>query len=362
MRRALRVLALLAVVPGARAAPYLVASASGPDLVLTDRTGNEPCVGQLTRSSVGPDPSPQPWGTFAACPITLAGEAAPDGRDFAGWWYELPGSSAAFRIERHFDVLTDPAGNLLENVYYVSLPLSSGIEDVASTAAPEANKCVGDPDGPAMGDGRITADDLICTWWTSRSTGQGSMMVSRRDEASASWVERVGMFNASGAFEFAGPWTGGVSSVEGLMVSVDGAPGTSNVAMIYGGHDPAWAGRLIRATTDRQAVLSLPAHGMYRTADEILCGLIGVDWTPGASGAPETCPNGLFDGQKATGAYIFDNDLSDGDGNRYVGRVVTQSLGRLLFAGTNFTLRPGDGVLLYMEEGHATRTWLEPHF
>src|SRR6185369_15169385 len=140
------------------------------------------------------------------CPQPVAGDGlltgVPDGRFYLVTDPSGAGTSnMAFQLERHLDVAYLPSGVPTQNVYFVSMPGFSGQGDTANTAAPESDKCVGDVAGPSAGDGLIDADDLICSWWSSRASGAGSFMVSLRDEASASWLDRTGFVDPAGAID-----------------------------------------------------------------------------------------------------------------------------------------------------------------
>ncbi len=104
------------------------------------------------------------------------------------------------------------------------------------------------------------------------------------------------------------------------------------------------------------AYLNLPYHTMYRTANEILCGLEGVDWVDDGTGAPDQCTAGLFD--PVSGVSVTTQAFS----GSFVGRSAFDAGGIVRFIGTNFDLTPGDAYLFNMNTGYADRLWLPPHF
>ena len=81
------------------------------------------------------------------------------------------------------------------NYYFVSVPYSGGIPDVANSDL-HGDHCVG-PTG--MGDGVINADDVICDIWGSGNPAQrvGSFILTRFDpdtcvtQGRAAWTKSV---------------------------------------------------------------------------------------------------------------------------------------------------------------------------
>src|SRR5438128_2695007 len=78
-------------------------------------------------------------------------------------------SNMGFKLERSFDLVRRPNGTPLQNIYWLSRNLFDGLGDVAGAPNPN-NPCVGDPTGPAVGNGIIDSDDMICDMWTARTT------------------------------------------------------------------------------------------------------------------------------------------------------------------------------------------------
>jgi hypothetical protein len=251
-----------------------------------------------------------------------------------------------------------------------------------------ANKCVGDPGGPAAGDGRITATDLICAWWTARANPvtAGTLSLYTIKSSECSLYGRSGTVQL-GAIRFTGPDFPIDPSI-GLDVFVT-VPGTAsysphNHAVIDGMGDPTFSKRLTWSPTctggqttnccganaPRTDFLSTPYDTVYRTSDEILCGLEGVDWQDvNGDGMPDACfddangngridrgeaPTGIWDGAHAMTVYRFINEPVP---NGMVARTVTLALGRSRVTGVRFDLVPGDAYLYKMGPNYLPVTW-----
>lgn len=304
-------------------------------------------------------------------------------------------SNMGFKLERSFDLVRRAADNRpLQNIYWVSYPLFNGLGDVANTAAPEQNKCVGDANGPAAGDGIFNADDIICDTWTARSTpttaGTIDVTYIKREECTP--VFRAGTISL-GQVRFSGTPFNLISDI-GYQIRITVGAGRpespQNRAVIVGSHDPNFAGRQIAAaptctggqTTNccgsnarRLDLINLPYHTMYERSFDILCGLEGVDWFDADSnGIPDACWNdadadgrydageattGVFDGRVAMSVSYFNNTEAV---NAPVTHTATISLGNLRFSGVPFDLVPGDAYLLDISKTHTPTTWLSPHF
>jgi hypothetical protein len=158
----------------------------------------------------------------------------------------------------------------------------------------------------------------------------------------------------------------------GLMIIVGATvvPPPQHRGVIVGSHDPSYTGRQIRQPvpdcSPRLDIIAPPYHTMYTRANEILCGLEGLDWvdTTPADGNPDTCTAAIFDGTHQISVGTFDNvndDAGVGD-NSIRFRVVSFSLGQVRFQGPNFDLAPGEAYLLSISPGQITRTFITPHF
>ena len=249
------------------------------------------------------------------------------------------------------------------NIHLVSVPSFNGLGDVADTGA--AMPCSGS-------DGVVNADDLLCDWWTSR---QGSMVVSRRNEPLEQWDSRMAYRDAAtGDIVFAGDWTAPLIADEAFLVSVSGA---DNLASLVGSHDPNHPGHVLQPApsgNDALVILNVPYHTMYRTADEILCGLpIARDPVNGWEdivapiGEPDTCPNGIFDNASGTLMTVstYDN-VADGqptDGT-FVERSVRRdpATGLLEFTGIDFLLETTHAYFASYGATHQPTTFLSPHY
>jgi hypothetical protein len=304
-------------------------------------------------------------------------------------------SNMGFKLERSFDLLRNSSTSRpLQNHYWVSFPLFNGLGDTANVADPANDKCVGDAGGPGAGDGLYTATDAICDMWTARSNpataGTFTFSYIKREECSL--YSRNGTVSL-GAIRFTGPDFPLLADIGyDVFITVPGAAAYSpqNRAVIVGSHDPSFAGRQIVAaptctggqTTNccganapRTDLINLPYHTMYKTSDEILCGLEGVDWTDAnLDGRPDRCWNdqgtlgtfdagdtttGVFDGRVAMTVSTFKNDETT---NGAVARTATIQIGSLRFTGTEFDLIPGDAYLLNISKTHTPTTWLSPHY
>jgi len=367
-------LPLLAALAAREAAAQAVIQSrvDGADVVIDCVSG--PCSGDLLRGERGDLAGGLPsYITGVTLPVTLPGEAALLGVE-DGRYYQLanpsgvPISNMAFRQERHLDPQFMPDGTPYESIFLVSLPTLRSIDDLADTMSPLANKCVGDADGPAAGDGALNADDLLCAWWTSRASGSGSMLVSRRDPAVDSWQVRSAFFEPlSGRIEFSGTWTDPIEDAgEGYFVTVDGPPGTQNRFIIAGAEDPAFAG--VPIATFRGApttyLLSFPYHGVADVAEGVLCDPL-ADIDANDDGRPDSCPGGIFDGDHALMVAcrdsIIDGIPGGGDG-AWISRAVRNSVFGYLFAGQSFPVRPGDGVLVMTSNAQIETLYLPLHY
>lgn len=263
-----------------------------------------------------------------------------------------------------------------KNIYLVAVPYFHGQEDIANSSRTDA--C--DPAGGV--DGVVNADDLLCAWWSSR---EGAMSLSRRDEPGGTWQTRTAFRDdTTRQVVFLGPWTEPLVPAEAFLMQVAGPNGgaASNRTHIAGSHDPGYSGHVLRLPNSgegQESLINLPFHTMYQTADEVLCGLEGLDWIEGPDGNPTTCPTGT--GAGGTGG-IFDNvsgarmtfmcfdNVPDGNGtdNQWVWRTVSKDpiTGALIFEGADFDpwplgVSPPAGLASYGPP-FTTSIFLSPHF
>jgi hypothetical protein len=269
-------------------------------------------------------------------------------------------SNMGFKLERSFSWTMGQ-----KNLYLVSFPLFNGLGDVSDN-----NTCSGS-------DGIINASDALCDLATDRDLAtapQPLMVFQRLNESTCIFEGRTLLKVGPATYSFVGSFQSELTSPEnrevGFIINVNAKstdPAPENRAVIVGSHDPSWAGKMITRVCPK-SYLNLPYHTMYRTADEILCGLAGFDWVdevnngsgdPTPDTQPDTCPNGLFD--PGTGLPVVAQTF---DGTRFVGRTVfgPPGAGTPQAVGNNFDLTPGDAYLFNMPVGYPGRLWLPPHF
>jgi hypothetical protein len=311
-----------------------------------------------------------------------AGDATDDGDYYwrvrcEGPAGEGPWSEMAFKLRRYlWTGLSPVTGKVHSNVFYLSLPSRLGLPDLADTA--DANPCT-PADGD--GDGVVNADDLLCAWWTS---GMGTLLLARSDLARCRFESRAILFEdfaleGTPGVVLAGDWTAPLVPGEALM-AVPCAPDPeamrlSNEAIVVGAHDASVAAcaplELPNCAGPWLELLNVPYHGVYREADELLCGVKGVDWTPGPWGDPDACPNGIFSGAppRGSGALVsvvtYDTgDDGDPSNNQLIGRNVLYDplFGVLTFGGRPWTLGPGDAALTMLTAGHTPTQFCPPHW
>lgn len=281
-------------------------------------------------------------------------------------------SNMGFKLERSFDVNRTPTGLALRNEYWVSEPLFNGLGDVGyhDPAPGFGNKRCVDATNP-VGDGVVDVLDMLCDHWTARTTATPG----------AFQIQYINTADCTSHF-FQGAYLGTNLRLNGevfplrpdigyqINVSAPAGQSPRNPAVIVGSHDPSFTGHVVApglscgATAVNQDYLNLPYHTMYQTANEILCGLINVDWTPaGAAGDPDRCFNtaastatGIFDG-----THVIQVQTMKPDGTPDF-RQVTLFAGNLRFNGTNFALIPGEAYKAVLSRLHVTTTFLSPHF
>jgi hypothetical protein len=276
-------------------------------------------------------------------------------------------SNMGFKLERSFAVVREnPADRFtaFQNIYMLSFPLFNGLGDIGSSSVVSDN-CAAGPDGI------VDSVDAICDLFTDRSTQGNSFGFLRfnRDTClfegqTASFSPLFGLRLSGTAFVLerdAGFW---------ITVGATDINPPANRAVVVGSHDPSYTGRQIRvpasACVPKIDLINLPYHSMYQKANEVLCGLEGVDWVDvaPADGKPDTCPRGIFDGNALIQVLTFDNvnDDTPSDNGFAARQVVLSPLFGLQFQGPNFDLIPGDAYEVAMVPTHVTTTFISPHF
>jgi hypothetical protein len=289
-------------------------------------------------------------------------------------------SNMGFKLERNLRAERDDvSARAFQNLYYVSFPLFNGLDpDLANSADASQNKCVGDPGlppGPLTGDGILNADDALCDLWTSRL---GLMTFSRWVNNECRSDSRSANINFANQVQFSGLFTIPLEREVGYEVVVGSRPGVTldNRTVIVGSHDPSYPGQTLHVNCRPQKYyLNLPYHTMYRTVDEMMCGLEITDWQPDpGDGHPLTCPRGVYDTTAITAPYKIDiltfDNVEDFDGpagrntdNTFINRSLTINFaGQRVFTGDDFRLIPGDAYIVGLPQTHADTTWLSPHF
>lgn len=308
-------------------------------------------------------------------------------------------SNMGFKLERSFNLERQSAtpNRPLRNVYWVSMPLFNGLGDVANTSGP-GNPCVGDPTGPATGDGILTATDFLCDVYQARFApdprlNAGTMTMTYYDPTNCTPLSRNATISFTGDVVVTGLIDFELQPDAGYEIQVTLASGSAspqNRAVIVGSHDPSFAGTTVFASPTctggqtenccgararRLMLLNLPYHTMYETSYEILCGLENVDWVDAnLNGEPDTCwddvngnglfdagepPTGIFDGVRTMSINYWDNTEAE---NAAITHNVAIVFNALRFTGRSFDLVPGDAYLAEVALGHTPTTFLSPHF
>jgi hypothetical protein len=273
-------------------------------------------------------------------------------------------------VTLNFREIGPPAStNTFRGVYYLSLPDYPLLDDVADSDPPmwTANGvCL----GPGRGDGIINADDLLCTIFGSGTpmTGRGLLAFFRFDRTACGYDTRYLYFEY--IFEeltSAGSWTAPLDPRDGIWVTVPFDVAADNVVTLRGWCDadapPVVIGPPPSGCRPVLPILQVPWITPYRQADEILCGLEGVDWVDGdGDGDPDTCPNGIFDGTTPITVVSFDNDpdtVPESD-NLRIGRTALRTDLGLAFLGRNFPLVRGAAYEAVVRLGHSPTLWDPP--
>lgn len=255
------------------------------------------------------------------------------------------------------------------NQALVSWPEIPAIPDVGGIAFPADRRyCAGDAGFPATGDGGIDSTDVLCMLW-----GRGDP-ARRVGAIQIEWFESTEtgtlshghvVYTSFGRTEFLGnPFR--ITGRESYRITSSLDPAADNGAVLAGACDPSWSGDLIAMPAGRTWTLKwLPVRygGLVDHADEVLCGIEGVDWNDlDADGKPDTCTGGLFDGSTCLSVLLYDyktTSSNETDGSR-VGRTVMLTDRGIAFVGTDFAIEDGDGVEVQLYEGQQPRMWRNP--
>ena len=271
---------------------------------------------------------------------------------------------------RNLDVVRDDPGipsTSWQNIYLFSWPEIPNIADVADAGA-FGDRCVAGPDGV------VDSTDALCLLWNSAPHRTGdSMGLGRFNRSTCLFEMQIVIYGGIGT-AFSGT-SFALDRVEGYWVGVNASrvPPPTRSVILAGWSDRSWPGDAIALPSPmcRPALmlLHLPFDMMYRTADEFLCGLNGVDWVDAnGDGNPDTCSRGIFDGFTPISVETFDNDPSaapTGDlrsNNWPVARSVLMTDLGLQFLGPDFAVGPGDAVLVQIRDEHVQTLFSPPRF
>jgi hypothetical protein len=263
-----------------------------------------------------------------------------------------PWSNMGFRLD------TDLSSGLPDVPMWrlLSLPSWPGLPDVGSGA--DGWPC----DEP--GDGAFTSRDLACDLWSSRDA-------TSRSRFSVEWVDSVDCAFEAAHGDLA---PGRAASVLGTLADFGSPPlrgagigvrlasaATSNPVSLVGAHDPDDAGYVLttRGDTCFFHVVSVPYHCVYRSAEELLCGVEGVDWVRDMRGDPDRCENGIFD--PVSGAAVSVTMLSS-SGWFQSRTAVRDPLFGQTFAGASFAVVPGDAYVVVLSAGYQDRLFRPPTY
>lgn len=263
----------------------------------------------------------------------------------------LSSSVAAQTIEldRSFSV----AENAL-NAYTVSLPDPLEVPDLASSL--QSNACDLSAFPP---DGVINADDIICQLWGGGDDAErhGIFSLMRVDPSTCRFVARTA-FRApgSGTIRFVGSLFD-YEPTEGYFIRVEALPGQPTPVNAVTLRSRCEISLPPRVVTDgcSLSLLGLPYDSIYQTANELLCGEEGRDWSPepGSWGAPETCTEGLYDPVTLASATVQRLQSEVG----FMGRTGFWAGGAVRYLGTDFAVVPGDAVWFNPGRGYGPRVW-----
>jgi len=297
-----------------------------------------------------------------------------------------PARAQQFHLERDFDYKRTMFGEALHNIYWVSLPYIPHVADVANSDAPQRDKCVGDPSGPAAPDGIINADDLICHWWTARfdPTAAGVFAIGTLDTEHCTWIYRGATLRFGIPTFIGSPFTvpcdvpavcGDRRADVGYQINIGTTPGQRdprNHAVIEGDHDDAYPGYPIVASMDcptaatQGLLISVPYNTAYRASIEILCGQRGVDWIDDNGNfwpddAAE-CTHGIFDGVNSIQVMrFFNEDPRRGGINGIVPTLAHRVGGQVHLVGDGWVaIEPGEACMVQVTRSQLPTVFLSP--
>lgn len=251
--------------------------------------------------------------------------------------------------------------------YYVSFPEFPAFRDIAnSNTATVLNPCDLTGRGP---DGIVNADDVLCFIMSDLAALPAAFQVSITTSppdgcrfTARSLVKDV-LFGPSSAGAF-------VEAIDGhgaFAVNTPFAREGRDLLVTFGGQcDASWPGQVIElnpACPCLPSFLHYPYGSLYRSADEILCGLEGLDWNDGdLDGDPDSCPNGIFDGTHRISVQTYDNDpytQPETDDLVLARTVLVTDLG-LVFLGRDFPTAAGEAYVVDVSEGHVPTLFRPP--
>lgn len=232
-----------------------------------------------------------------------------------------------------------------------SLPLSVGTADLAD---PTATPPCSEPGAP-QSDGVVDALDLACELWESR---QGSLWIWHLTAAGA-WEGRGVWRLPGGGVAHGGSWTDPIVLGEAIAVHALAPPGGSvtNSIRFAGAHLPLPC----PSVGPGGGLLNIFYHTMYRTADELLCGLRNRDWSDAdGDGLPDTCDASLFD--PSAGGSTCVSDVRDGITTTRCVFADSSLPTDLRFEGTDFNLEITFAASVSFSPEQPGAVWCQPHF
>lgn len=286
-------------------------------------------------------------------------------------------SNMGFKLERSFTYVPQPG---YRNIYYQSSPLFPGLADTARGTG-SGDRCAGPPDG------MLDLNDLICDEFTDRGTCSNCSFGALNLNTTTCQIEPLVATKNVLGLNFQGTSLPGGHQLNedpqralGYQINVTGqaASPPQNHAVIVGSHDPSFAGLPISVATCARVIVGIPYHTMYRRACEIGCGLANDpsgfpdadgNTVPDGSASAAVCPDGIFDtvSGKAISIITYDNEPGNNEGatntdTQFITWTIQRNILGMQFSGLNFALKPGEGYVISLSNGHNTTTLLPPHF
>ena len=255
-----------------------------------------------------------------------------------------------------------PGSRSWADSYFVSLPYGPypglPIGDIGGNTAA--------PDPCAAPDGVVDSRDAVCFLWGGGNPARrvGAAAISTWNASCEGWVTTVVLRNAFGV-RFSGmafPIPAGKGYLVNLAQTSSSAPPDYDVNLVSSCPAP-FSGTTVASECPLPGLLlHVPYDTTYREWDEILCGERGVDWFDAdGDGAPDDCPNGIFDGTHALTLYEYRWDPATGQSDYRFRRVsTTVFVPHPLFVGTNWPIEPGHAVGAALSPGHVPTSWDPP--